>query len=186
MWFSKEHGFTEDEREGSVEISEDQYAALLAANAQGYALDVIGGEAVAITPPAPTAESLRPQVSIAIETWRDMEERAGVKFDFQGRQYDGGEKSRLRLQDAVASGIGASGQFFWTDETNDDVPMDSDALNGLYAAMMAARVAQGFKIHIRQRQMKEEIATLDVDALASYQVGWPAPPDETADPDQPA
>jgi len=186
MWFSKEHGFTEDEREGSVEISEEQYAALLAANAQGHALDIIGGEAVAITPPAPTAESLRPQVSVAIETWRDMEERAGVKFDFQGRQYDGGDKSRLRLQDAVASGIGATGQFFWTDENNDDVPMDSQALNGLYDAMMAARVAQGFKIHIRQRQMKEEIATLDLDALASYQVGWPAPPDETADPDRPA
>lgn len=139
-----------------------------------------------LPPPGPSVEELRAELASQIESWRDAQERAGVKFDFGGQEYDGGDKSRLRLQDAVASGIGASGQFFWTNEANEDVPMDSEALDGLYGAMMAARVQRGFQIHVRQRQMKEEIAALDVDALQAYQVGWPEPPAEPADPDQPA
>lgn len=118
-------------------------------------------------------EVIRSTLTAQISAWRDTQEAAGVKFTFDGHQYDGGDKSRLRLQDAVASGIGDSGQFFWTDEANEDVPMQAEDLSGLYGAMMAARVEQGFKIHIRQRQMKEEIATLDREALMNYSVGWP-------------
>jgi len=136
--------------------------------------------------PALELEDVRNSVTAQISAWRDSQEAAGVKFEYDGRLYDGGDKSRLRLQDAVASGIGATGQFFWTDEANDDVPMDADGLAGLHGAMMSARVEQGFRIHVRQRQMKEEIAALDVDALQAYQVGWPPLPAAPTDPDQPA
>ena len=172
--------------EDAVVITNKQRNALLVAQYAGQVLSVVDGKVVAANPAEPTLDEVRLAVSVAIESWRDSEERAGVKFDFQGHQYDGGDKSRLRLQDSVASGIAASGQFFWTDEANEDVPMHSGDLSGLYGAMMAARVAQGFKIHVRQRQMKEEIATLDCEELQAYQVGWPEPPAEHNEYVQPA
>jgi hypothetical protein len=40
--------------------------------------------------------------------------------------------------------------------------------------MTQAMVAEGFRIHERQRQMKEEVAALDtLKAIRSYPVGWP-------------
>ncbi|EOA1180601.1 DUF4376 domain-containing protein [Salmonella enterica] len=47
--------------------------------------------------------------------------------------------------------------FFWTDADNIDVPMTTDELTALEAAMQQNMVLQGFKIHERQRQMKEEV-----------------------------
>lgn len=45
---------------------------------------------------------------------------------------------------------------------------------GLEAAMQQNMVLQGFKIHERQRQMKEEVDKLtDYKAIKDYTVGWP-------------
>lgn len=162
-----------DRPEDAIKITSEQHNSLLAAQYSGKAIVVVDGEVFTEDAPGASIEDMRRVVVAQIEAWRDAEERAGVKFTYEGHQYDGGDKSRLRLQDTVASGIAASGQFFWTDEANEDVPMQAEDLSGLYGAMMAARVEQGFKIHIRQRQMKEEIATLDREALMNYSVGWP-------------
>lgn len=40
--------------------------------------------------------------------------------------------------------------------------------------MMQAMVMHGFRIHERQRQMKEEVTKLtDMSAIIAYQPGWP-------------
>ena len=181
------NGFYEggDRPADAVSITVKERNELLAAQYGGKAIVVIDGVVSAEDIPGPSLDEVRVATTAAIEAWRDAEERAGVKFTYDGHHYDGGDKSRLRLQDAVASGIGDSGQFFWTDEANEDVPMQSEDISGLYGAMMGARVEQGFRIHVRQRHMKEEVAGLDAAGLSAYQVGWPAPPEPT-DPDQPA
>ncbi|EMD4261831.1 hypothetical protein VQ245_004866, partial [Salmonella enterica] len=60
------------------------------------------------------------------------------------------------------------------------VPVTTDELTALEAAMQQNMVLQGFKIHERQRQMKEEVDKLtDYKAIRDYAVGWP--PDTNTD-----
>ncbi|EBW6364500.1 hypothetical protein DPU24_27830, partial [Salmonella enterica subsp. enterica serovar Oranienburg] len=60
----------------------------------------------------------------------------------------------------------------------------SEELISLEAAMQQNMVLQGFKIHERQRQMKEEVEALTtLDAVRSYNVGWPSS-SETTQPGQ--
>ncbi|EFG3953959.1 DUF4376 domain-containing protein, partial [Escherichia coli] len=51
--------------------------------------------------------------------------------------------------------------FFWTDADNNNVVLTREKLIALNDAMMVAMVAEGFKIHERQREMKEELSSLD-------------------------
>ncbi|ECC0574856.1 DUF4376 domain-containing protein, partial [Salmonella enterica] len=63
--------------------------------------------------------------------------------------------------------------FFWTNADNEDIPMNADDLIALEVAMQQHMVIVGFKIHERQRQMKEEVDALtDYTAVKSYAVGW--------------
>ncbi|EJJ3957968.1 hypothetical protein NI295_005013, partial [Salmonella enterica] len=56
----------------------------------------------------------------------------------------------------------------------------TDELTALEAAMQQNMVLQGFKIHERQRQMKEEVDKLtDYKAIRDYAVRWP--PDTNTD-----
>ncbi|EHE7040268.1 DUF4376 domain-containing protein, partial [Salmonella enterica subsp. enterica serovar Newport] len=75
---------------------------------------------------------------------------------------------------AVAKSGALPPGFFWTDADNIDVPMTADELTVLEAAMQQSMVLQGFKIHERQRQMKEEVDKLtDYKAIQGYIVDWP-------------
>ncbi|EAW0680920.1 DUF4376 domain-containing protein, partial [Salmonella enterica] len=90
--------------------------------------------------------------------------------------WDCGKASQTRLAPVVA--VAKSGElppgFFWTDADNIDVPMSTDELTALEAAMQQNMVLQGFKIHECQRQMKEEVDKLtDYKAVQDYAVGWP-------------
>ncbi|HBB8628370.1 TPA: DUF4376 domain-containing protein, partial [Escherichia coli] len=51
--------------------------------------------------------------------------------------------------------------FFWTDADNNNVVLTREKLIALNDAMMVAMVAEGFKIHERQREMKEVLNTLE-------------------------
>ncbi|ECE6803536.1 DUF4376 domain-containing protein [Salmonella enterica subsp. diarizonae] len=111
-----------------------------------------------------------------INAWRDAQENGSIIFTLNGHRWDCGKASQTRLAPVVAvakSGVLPPG-FFWTDADNIDVPMTADELTALEAAMQQNMVLQGFKIHERQRQMKEELATLaDISAIRQYAVGWP-------------
>ncbi|EKA1879317.1 DUF4376 domain-containing protein, partial [Salmonella enterica] len=108
--------------------------------------------------------------------WRDAQENGSVIFTLNGHLWDCGKASQTRLSPVVAvakSGMLPPG-FFWTDADNIDVPMTTDELTALEAAMQQNMVLQGFKIHERQRQMKEEVDKLtDYKAIKDYAVGWP-------------
>ncbi|ELW8366894.1 DUF4376 domain-containing protein [Salmonella enterica] len=111
-----------------------------------------------------------------INTWRDAQENGSITFSLNGHKWDCGKASQSRLAPVVA--VARTGAlppgFFWTDADNVDVPMSADELTALEAAMQQNMVLQGFKIHERQRQMKEEVDKLtDYKAIQQYIVGWP-------------
>ncbi|MEB6434373.1 DUF4376 domain-containing protein [Escherichia coli] len=98
-----------------------------------------------------------------IEAWRDSQENVEFIFTFDGRRFDGGKTSQSRLAPVVATaqaGLLPEG-FFWTDADNNNVVLTREKLIALNDAMMAAMVAEGFKIHERQREMKEQLNNLN-------------------------
>ena len=110
-----------------------------------------------------------------IEVWRDAQENSEFVFDFDGRRWDCGKASQSRLTPVVAAAKSRMlpEGFFWTDADNNDVAMTPEQLVQLDAAMTQAMVFQGFRIHERQRQMKEEVAALQsIDDIRSYNVDW--------------
>ncbi|EGS6511196.1 DUF4376 domain-containing protein [Salmonella enterica] len=111
-----------------------------------------------------------------INAWRDAQENGNILFTLNDHKWDCGKASQTRLAPVVA--VAKSGalppDFFWTDADNIDVPMTADELTVLEAAMQRSMVLQGFKIHERQRQMKEEVDKLtDYKAIQGYIVDWP-------------
>ncbi|EBG9351194.1 DUF4376 domain-containing protein [Salmonella enterica] len=111
-----------------------------------------------------------------ISAWRNTQENGSIIFTLNGHRWDCGKVSQTRLAPVVA--VAKSGAlppgFFWTDADNIDVPMTADELTALEAAMQQNMVLQGFKIHERQRQMKEEVDKLtDYKAIQTYTVSWP-------------
>ncbi|MFS9421747.1 hypothetical protein [Citrobacter sp. C411] len=57
---------------------------------------------------------------------------------------------------------------------NHDISMHGVLLQKLEAAMVRTMVVKGFRIHERQRQMKEEAAQLtEMNAIFACQPGWP-------------
>ncbi|ENT2852498.1 DUF4376 domain-containing protein [Salmonella enterica] len=121
-------------------------------------------------------EAARQKKRAEINAWRDAQENGSVIFTLNGHRWDCGKASQTRLAPVVA--VAKSGElppgFFWTDADNIDVPMTTDELTALEAAMQQNMVLQGFKIHERQRQMKEEVDKFtDYKAIKDYVVGWP-------------
>ncbi|EAR6894761.1 DUF4376 domain-containing protein [Salmonella enterica subsp. diarizonae] len=119
-----------------------------------------------------------------INAWRDAQENGSIIFTLNGHRWDCGKASQTRLAPVVA--VAKSGAlppgFFWTDADNIDVPMTTDELAALEAAMQQNMVMQGFKIHERQRQMKEEVDKLTtIDDVRAYIPDWPPVPASTTD-----
>ncbi|EJD0490370.1 DUF4376 domain-containing protein, partial [Salmonella enterica] len=64
--------------------------------------------------------------------------------------------------------------FIWTDADNNDVPMTAGELLNLSDAIDQAMFTKGLRIHMRQRQMKDEVDKLtDANSVLDYVVGWP-------------
>lgn len=119
-----------------------------------------------------------------INGWRDAQENGSIIFTLNGHRWDCGKASQTRLAPVVA--VAKSGAlppgFFWTDADNIDVPMTTDELVALEAAMQQNMVLQGFKIHERQRQMKEDVDNLTmIDDVRAYIPDWPPAPASTTD-----
>ncbi|ECD6767820.1 DUF4376 domain-containing protein [Salmonella enterica subsp. enterica serovar Newport] len=111
-----------------------------------------------------------------INAWRDAQENGSITFSLNGHKWDCGKASQSRLAPVVAvARIGTlPPAFFWTDADNVDVPMSADELVSLEATMQQNMVIQGFRIHERQRAMKEQVDNLtDYKTIQGYVVGWP-------------
>ncbi|EGB0326531.1 TPA: DUF4376 domain-containing protein [Salmonella enterica subsp. enterica serovar Poona] len=140
--------------------------------------DLKTGKYGAVTPFTVTPEMLsvaKDKKHAEINAWRDVQESGNYPFELNGHRWDCGKASQSRLAPVVAvakSGALPQG-FFWTDADNEDIPMTADELISLEVAMQQNMVLQGFKIHERQRQMKEEVDKLtDYKTVKSYVIGW--------------
>ncbi|HHD6426544.1 TPA: DUF4376 domain-containing protein [Escherichia coli] len=135
------------------------------------------GEVAPFTVTPEHLEVARAAKHAEIITWRDMQEKGNVIFELDDHRWDAGKASQERLAPVVSvARAGALPEgFFWTDADNHDIPVDAAFLARLEAGMTQAMVLQGFRIHERQRQMKEEIAAMtDMKAIRAYTVGWGA------------
>ncbi|EDU9185956.1 DUF4376 domain-containing protein [Salmonella enterica subsp. enterica] len=141
--------------------------------------DLKAGKYGPVTPFTVTPEmiqSAKDQKHAEINAWRDAQEDGSIIFTLNDHKWDCGKASQTRLAPVVA--VAKSGalppDFFWTDADNIDVPMTTDELTALEAAMQQNMVLQGFRIHERQRQMKEEVDKLTgYKAIQNYMVDWP-------------
>ncbi|EKB8006255.1 DUF4376 domain-containing protein [Salmonella enterica] len=117
-----------------------------------------------------------------INAWRNSQENANYVFQFNNRNWDYGKttQERLSLSVQMAKQNKLPAGFIWTDADNNDVPMSAGELLNLSDAIDQAMFTTGLQIHLRQRQMKEDIDKLtDAQAVLDYVVGWP--PASTAD-----
>ncbi|EDZ5093142.1 DUF4376 domain-containing protein [Salmonella enterica] len=119
-----------------------------------------------------------------INNWRSTQENANYTFTFNNHNWDYGKatQERLSLSVQMAKQNKLPDGFIWTDADNNDVPMTAGELLNLSDAIDQAMFTMGLKIHLRQREMKEEIDKLtDAQAVLDYVVGWPAKPEDASD-----
>lgn len=140
--------------------------------------DLISGKYGSVEPFNATVEmiqSAKTAKHVEINAWSTAQENDSIIFTWNDHRWDCSKASQARLAPVVV--VAKSGilppSFFWTDADNINVPMTADELTALEAAMQQNMVLQGFKIHERQRQMKEYVDKLtDYKAIQGYNVGW--------------
>ncbi|HFW3091523.1 TPA: DUF4376 domain-containing protein [Salmonella enterica subsp. enterica serovar Reading] len=123
-----------------------------------------------------TPEKAREQKTREIDAWRNAQENANYTFTFDNHKWDYGKatQERLTLSVQMAKANKLPAGFIWTDADNNDVPMTAGELLNLSDAIDQAMFTKGLQIHMRQREMKEEIDKLtDVKAILDYKIGWP-------------
>ncbi|VEA74661.1 phage tail assembly protein [Salmonella enterica subsp. arizonae] len=87
--------------------------------------------------------------------------------------YGKATQERLSLSVQMAKQNKLPAGFIWTDADNNDVPMTAGELLSLSDAIDQAMFTKGLQIHMRQREMKEEIDGMtDVKAIQDYKVDW--------------
>ncbi|EAM6404731.1 DUF4376 domain-containing protein [Salmonella enterica] len=114
-----------------------------------------------------------------INDWRNIQENMNYVFRFNNHNWDYGKttQERLSLSVQMAKANKLPAGFIWTDADNNDVPMTAGELLNLSDAIDQAMFIKGLQIHLRQREMKEEVDKLtDAQAVLDYVVGWPASP----------
>ena len=132
------------------------------------------GQIAPYTQPEDAVEKARQQKINEINAWRNSMEAANYTFEHNGRKWDYGKSTQMRLEPSVAAAKAGKlpEEFFWTDADNNDVPMDAETLIALSAAAEQAMFTKGLEIHVRQRTMKKEIEALgDAEAILAYKVG---------------
>ncbi|EEN4457471.1 DUF4376 domain-containing protein [Salmonella enterica] len=126
--------------------------------------------------PLPDIEDARSQKHAETNRWRNTQENANYTLTFDNHNWDYGKatQERLTLSVQMAKANKLPAGFIWTDADNNDVPMTAGELLNLSDAIDQAMFTMGLKIHMRQREMKEEIDKLtDVKAILDYKIGWP-------------
>lgn len=109
-----------------------------------------------------------------INNWRNIQENMNYVFRFNNHNWDYGKvtQERLSLSVQMAKANKLPAGFIWTDADNNDVPMTANELLNLSDAIDQAMFTKGLQIHMRQREMKEEVDKLtDAKAVLDYPVG---------------
>ncbi|ECD7241917.1 DUF4376 domain-containing protein [Salmonella enterica] len=121
-------------------------------------------------------QSAKDQKHAEINAWRNTQENLSYVFQFNNHEWDYGKdtQERLSLSVQMAKQNKLPGGFIWTDADNNDVPVSAGELLNLSDAIDQMMFKKGLEIHLRQRQMKEEVDALtDYQAIKDYVVDWP-------------
>lgn len=99
-----------------------------------------------------------------VDQWRAKQEQGTVLLD--GVLFDADRAARDRISNVLLAGANPLG--IWTDAANVDQPMDIERLRRLHLAI----VAQGGRIHARQREMKAALANMAPAQLKAFTPDW--------------
>lgn len=141
--------------------------------------DLKSGKYGPVQPFIATSEMIqfaKDQKHAEINAWRNTQENLSYIFQFNNHEWDYGKdtQERLSLSVQMAKQNKLPGGFIWTDADNNDVPVSAGELLNLSDAIDQMMFKKGLEIHLRQRQMKEEVDALtDYQAIKDYVVDWP-------------
>lgn len=98
-----------------------------------------------------------------IEAWRTEQEAQPFTFEWNGRTWNAGPDSMARLYPVVmvAKSDTARTALAWGDANNQQVKLSMPELEELAAAMAQAQVDRNDEIYRRQREMKDELNSLE-------------------------
>ncbi|EFA4039733.1 DUF4376 domain-containing protein [Escherichia coli] len=98
-----------------------------------------------------------------IEAWRTEQEAQPFTFEWNGRTWNAGPDSLARLYPVVmaAKSDTARTTLAWGDADNQQVKLSMQKLDELLTAMVQAQVYRNDEIYRRQREMKEELSSLE-------------------------
>lgn len=98
-----------------------------------------------------------------IEAWRTEQEAQPFMFEWNGRTWNGGPDSLARLYPVVmaAKSDTARTALAWGDADNQQVQLSMSELEELAAALAQAQVDRNDEIYRRQRELKEELNSLE-------------------------
>lgn len=159
-----------------IPLTDEHYHELMQGQTDGKYIEHRKDGPVLVDYPALSLEDARKQKHTDINAWRNVQENANYVFQFNDRNWDYGKttQERLSLSVQMAKQNRLPDGFIWTDADNNDVPMTAGEMMNLSDAIDQAMFTMGLQIHLRQREMKEEIDKLtDVKAILDYVVGWP-------------
>ena len=98
-----------------------------------------------------------------IETWRTEQEAQPFTFEWNGRTWNAGPDSLVRLYPVVMASKSDTARdvMTWGDGVNQQVKLSMSELEELAAAMAQAQIERNDEIYQRQREMKERLSSLD-------------------------
>ncbi|HAU9426663.1 TPA: DUF4376 domain-containing protein [Escherichia coli] len=98
-----------------------------------------------------------------IEAWRTEQEAQPFMFEWNGRTWNAGPDSLARLYPAVMASKSDTARktMVWGDAENQQVKLSMQKLDELLTAMVQAQVDRNDEIYRRQREMKEELSSLE-------------------------
>ncbi|HAY4322619.1 DUF4376 domain-containing protein [Escherichia coli] len=98
-----------------------------------------------------------------IEAWRTEQEAQPFTFEWSGRTWNAGPDSMARLYPVVmaAKSDTARTALAWGDAENQQVKLSMQKLDELLTAMAQAQVDRNDEIYRRQREMKDELNSLE-------------------------
>ncbi|MEK8678649.1 DUF4376 domain-containing protein [Escherichia coli] len=98
-----------------------------------------------------------------IEAWRAEQESQPFTFEWNGRTWNAGPDSMARLYPAVMASKSDTARktMVWGDAENQQVKLSMQKLDELLTAMAQAQVDRNDEIYRRQREMKDELNSLE-------------------------
>lgn len=159
-----------------IPLTDEHYHELMQGQAEGKYIEHKKDGPTLVDYPDQSLEDARSQKHAEINRWRNIQENANYTFTFDNHKWDYGKatQERLTLSVQMAKANKLPAGFIWTDADNNDVPMTAGELLNLSDAIDQAMFTMGLQIHMRQREMKEEIDKLtNVKAILDYKIGWP-------------